>query len=64
MVEKTKQNFEEISELLKKELARFDDEKLADFHRGMVKFAETMVESQKKLISLWEGFLPEVQALQ
>jgi len=62
-VEKTKESFEEITELLKKELARFDREKVEDFQSGLLKFVESMMENQKKTISLWEEFLPEVQAL-
>jgi len=62
-VEKTKESFEEITELLKKELARFDREKVEDFQSGLLKFVESMMENQKKTIALWEEFLPEVQAL-
>jgi len=62
-VEKAKQSFEEISETLKKELTRFDLEKIEDFKQGLTKFVVSMVENQKKVVAIWESFLPEVQAL-
>ena len=55
-VEKSKQGFDEVTDLLRKELSRFEKEKIEDFHRGMVKFVESVIESQKKQIALWEDF--------
>ena len=63
-MEKSKQAFADITETLRKELGRFDKEKIEDFQQGLVKFVEAMVENQKKVVSLWEAYLPEVQKLQ
>ena len=46
---KAKKDFEDISKLIREELAKFDDEKVADFQKAMQLFVESMMGTQKKV---------------
>ncbi|GMM33841.1 sorting nexin 1 [Saccharomycopsis crataegensis] len=51
-----KQKFEELSATIKKELNRFEFEKIEDFRNAVETFLESLIESQKEAIELWETF--------
>jgi len=62
-VEKTKESFDDMTELLRQELGKFEKDKLEGFQQSLTQFVKSAIETQKKLIASWEEFLPEVQAL-
>ncbi|KAJ8304241.1 hypothetical protein KUTeg_017824 [Tegillarca granosa] len=62
-VEKGQEDFERISDSIRKEVARFDKYRVEDFKSGVIKYLETLMENQQKLIKYWETFLPEAKAI-
>ncbi|CAB4395886.1 unnamed protein product [Rhizophagus irregularis] len=63
-VEDCKNEFEEVSKLIKNELDRFDKEKVEDFKNGVEAFLESVVQTQKEIISLWESYFQQMEAQQ
>ncbi|RIA86784.1 Vps5 C terminal like-domain-containing protein [Glomus cerebriforme] len=63
-VEDCKNEFEDVSKLIKDELDRFDKEKVEDFKNSVEAFLESMVQTQKEIISLWESYFQQVEAQQ
>ncbi|TPX49551.1 hypothetical protein SeMB42_g02583 [Synchytrium endobioticum] len=59
-VEQAKKDFEEISRLLRSELARFDVEKVADFAESMRQFLKDFGDSQNEIIAQWESYFSRV----
>uniref|UniRef100_A0A673L6G4 Sorting nexin-1 n=1 Tax=Sinocyclocheilus rhinocerous TaxID=307959 RepID=A0A673L6G4_9TELE len=55
--------FERISATVRKEVIRFDKEKARDFKRQIIKYLESLLNSQQQLIKYWEAFLPEAKAI-
>lgn len=51
-----KVKFDDISQTIKKELARFQFDKIDDFRNAIETFLESLIESQKEAIELWETF--------
>ncbi|KAL5004315.1 hypothetical protein ScPMuIL_017771 [Solemya velum] len=62
-VEKGQEDFESISQTIRKEVARFDKYRVEDFKASVVKYLESLMENQQKLIKYWEAFLPEAKAI-
>uniref|UniRef100_H3B822 Sorting nexin 1 n=1 Tax=Latimeria chalumnae TaxID=7897 RepID=H3B822_LATCH len=56
-------DFERISASVRKEVIRFEKEKTKDFKNQIVKYLETLLNSQQQLIKYWEAFLPEAKAI-
>ncbi|XP_053320717.1 sorting nexin-1 [Spea bombifrons] len=56
-------DFERISITVRKEVTRFEKEKSKDFKSHIVKYLETLVNSQHKLVKYWEAFLPEAKVI-
>ncbi|CAG8513478.1 9427_t:CDS:10 [Paraglomus occultum] len=56
-VEDCKHEFEDVSKLIKAELDRFDKEKVEDLKTGIESLLESTVQTQKKIIALWESYL-------
>jgi sorting nexin-1/2 len=52
----TKQEFEQCSRLIKSEVARFEQERIADFKVSLQQFLGSMIDGQKQLISAWETY--------
>ncbi|CAG8562487.1 12790_t:CDS:10 [Dentiscutata heterogama] len=63
-VEDCKHEFEDVSKLIKAELDRFDKEKVEDFKNSVEAFLESMVQTQKEIINLWESYSVQVELLQ
>ncbi|CAG8472199.1 29177_t:CDS:10 [Racocetra persica] len=63
-VEDCKHEFEDVSKLIKAELDRFDKEKVEDFKNSVEAFLESMVQTQKEIINLWESYSAQVELLQ
>ncbi|KAH9920815.1 Vps5-domain-containing protein [Amylocystis lapponica] len=51
-----KQEFEQVSRLVKSEVARFEQERIEDFKSSLEAFLEGMISRQKQLISAWESY--------
>ncbi|VDI17930.1 sorting nexin-2-like isoform X1 [Mytilus galloprovincialis] len=62
-VEKGKEDFEKISQTIRKEMGRFDRHRVEDFKTTVVRYLEQLMENQQKLIKCWEAFLPEAKAI-
>ncbi|ODV59287.1 sorting nexin 1 [Ascoidea rubescens DSM 1968] len=48
--------FEDISSTIKKEMERFEVEKIEDFRNSVEMYLESLVENQKQCIEMWETF--------
>ena len=62
-VEKGKDDFEKISQTIRKEMGRFDRHRVEDFKSTVIRYLEQLMENQQKLIKCWEAFLPEAKAI-
>ncbi|XP_031561545.1 sorting nexin-2-like [Actinia tenebrosa] len=62
-VEKGQEDFEEISKTIRKEMSRFETNRVKDFRQAIITYLEAMMETQQQLIKHWEGFLPEAKAI-
>ncbi|KAI0923926.1 hypothetical protein AcW1_006742 [Taiwanofungus camphoratus] len=51
-----KQEFDQVSRLVKSEMARFEQERIEDFKNALEVFLEGMISKQKQLISTWENY--------
>uniref|UniRef100_UPI0037E8BA17 sorting nexin-1a n=1 Tax=Semicossyphus pulcher TaxID=241346 RepID=UPI0037E8BA17 len=56
-------DFERVSATVRKEVVRFEKEKAKNFKRQIIKYLETLLQSQQQLIKYWEAFLPEAKAI-
>ncbi|KAI0343027.1 Vps5-domain-containing protein [Trametopsis cervina] len=52
----SKQEFDQTSRLVKAEVARFEQERIADFKVSLEGYLDGMIAKQKELISAWEAF--------
>ncbi|EDO32102.1 predicted protein, partial [Nematostella vectensis] len=62
-VEKGQEDFEAISKMIRKEMVRFENNRVKDFRAAIIKYLEAMMDTQQQLIKQWEGFLPEAKAI-
>ncbi|KAM3609514.1 uncharacterized protein V6R79_016131 [Siganus canaliculatus] len=56
-------DFERVTATVRKEVTRFEKEKARNFKRQIIKYLESMLQSQQQLIKYWEAFLPEAKAI-
>ena len=56
-------DFEQISKTIRKEVGRFEKERVKDFKTVIIKYLESLVQTQQQLIKYWEAFLPEAKAI-
>lgn len=56
-VQRGQEEFEKISKNIKKDVEKFELDRVKEFQANMMKYLETLLESQKKLVEYWEGFL-------
>ncbi|XP_054361405.2 sorting nexin-2-like [Mirounga angustirostris] len=56
-------DFEQISKTILKEVGRFEKERVKDFKTVIIKYLESLVQTQQQLIKYWEAFLPEAKAI-
>lgn len=61
-VSDAKQDFEDVSKLIKAELDRFDKEKVEDLKAAVEQFIDSMVKGQREVITLWEKTLKDLDA--
>lgn len=62
-VESTKKEFNDMTELLRKELEAFEVQKVQELKATMISFAESMRTLQHQVMKAWEAFLPEVKGI-
>uniref|UniRef100_A0AAY4D2S6 Sorting nexin-2 n=2 Tax=Denticeps clupeoides TaxID=299321 RepID=A0AAY4D2S6_9TELE len=62
-VQQGERDFEQISKTIRKELGRFEKERVKDFKSVIIKYLESLVQTQQQLIKYWEAFLPEAKAI-
>ncbi|XP_008334692.1 sorting nexin-2 isoform X2 [Cynoglossus semilaevis] len=62
-VQQGERDFEQISKTIRKEVSRFEKERVKDFKTIIVKYLESLVQSQQQMIKYWEAFLPEAKAI-
>ncbi|XP_039988935.1 sorting nexin-1a isoform X2 [Xiphias gladius] len=56
-------DFERVSATVRKEVVRFEREKAKNFKIQIIKYLESVLQSQQQLIKYWEAFLPEAKAI-
>uniref|UniRef100_A0AAZ3SCI6 Sorting nexin-1 n=1 Tax=Oncorhynchus tshawytscha TaxID=74940 RepID=A0AAZ3SCI6_ONCTS len=56
-------DFDRVSATVRKEVLRFEKEKACDFKKQIIKYLESLLQSQQQLIKYWEAFLPEAKAI-
>ncbi|XP_045893535.1 sorting nexin-1a isoform X1 [Micropterus dolomieu] len=56
-------DFDRVSATVRKEVVRFEKEKAKNFKRQIIKYLESLLQSQQQLIKYWEAFLPEAKAI-
>lgn len=57
------EEFENISKTVKVEMEQFEINRINDFKVNIIKYMESLLETQQQLIKYWEGFLPEAKAI-
>ncbi|KAM8865564.1 sorting nexin-2 [Synchiropus picturatus] len=62
-VQQGERDFEQISKTIRKEVSRFEKERVKDFRSIIIKYLESLVQTQQQLIKYWEAFLPEAKAI-
>ncbi|NXE02058.1 SNX2 protein, partial [Chaetorhynchus papuensis] len=66
-VQQGEKDFEQISKTIREEVKRFEAciilERLKDFKTVIIKYLESLVQTQQQLIKYWEAFLPEAKSI-
>uniref|UniRef100_A0ABI7Y8D1 Sorting nexin-2 n=1 Tax=Felis catus TaxID=9685 RepID=A0ABI7Y8D1_FELCA len=62
-VQQGERDFEQISKTIRKEVGRFEAKRVKDFKTVIIKYLESLVQTQQQLIKYWEAFLPEAKAI-
>nr|XP_054756130.1 sorting nexin-2-like [Lytechinus pictus] len=60
---KGQEDFELISKSLRREIGRFESNRVRDFRTVVIKYLESLMNHQQQLIQYWEAFLPEATAI-
>lgn len=61
-VQRGQEDFEKIGKNIKKDVEKFELDRVKEFQANMMKYLETLLESQKKLVDCWESFMPSSHA--
>ncbi|GAB6032425.1 hypothetical protein CHUAL_011063 [Chamberlinius hualienensis] len=62
-VERGQEEFENISKMIRKEMEAFEYNRVQDFKRTIIRYMESLMNTQQQLIKCWEAFLPEAKAI-
>uniref|UniRef100_A0A8C4XJ56 Sorting nexin-2 n=1 Tax=Falco tinnunculus TaxID=100819 RepID=A0A8C4XJ56_FALTI len=62
-VQQGEKDFEHISKTIREEVQRFERERVKDFKTVIIKYLESLVQTQQQLIKYWEAFLPEAKSI-
>ena len=57
------EDFENISKTIKIEFEKLEISRIKDFKKNVVKYMESLLDTQQKVIACWENFLPETKAI-
>lgn len=49
--------------MIKQEVERFETTRIKDFKTNIIKYMESLLETQQQLVKFWEAFLPEAKAI-
>jgi len=62
-METEQKDFEACSKTIRSEMERFEATRIHDFKATIVSYLEILMDSQQKLVTHWEAFLPEAKAI-
>ncbi|PNF28821.1 Sorting nexin-2 [Cryptotermes secundus] len=62
-VDRGQEEFDNISKMIKKEMERFEVNRVKDFKAIIIQYLENLMTHQQQLIKYWEAFLPEAKAI-
>ncbi|KAL0278111.1 UNVERIFIED_CONTAM: hypothetical protein PYX00_000021 [Menopon gallinae] len=62
-VERGQEEFDNISQMIKKEMERFEINRVKDFKSIIIRYLETLMCQQQELVKYWETFLPEAKVI-
>ncbi|EFX90126.1 sorting nexin-2-like [Daphnia pulex] len=62
-VNRSQEEFDSISKAIKKELERFDLQRVKDFKAAFISYLEAQMKAQDKIIEHWETYMPEAKAI-
>ncbi|GLH07322.1 Sorting nexin-2 [Gryllus bimaculatus] len=62
-VERCQEEFDNITKMIKKEMERFEVNRVKDFKSIIIQYLENLMTHQQQLIKYWEAFLPEAKAI-
>ncbi|KAL1513559.1 hypothetical protein ABEB36_002957 [Hypothenemus hampei] len=62
-VERGQESFDKISQMIKKEMDRFERCRIHDFKVMFIKYLENHLKHQAQLVKYWEEFLPEAKSI-
>ncbi|TSL10179.1 Sorting nexin-2 [Bagarius yarrelli] len=62
-VQQGERDFEQISKNIRREVGRFEKQRVKDFKFVIIKYLESLVHTQQQLIKYWEAFVPEAKAI-
>ncbi|XP_077416744.1 sorting nexin-2 [Vanacampus margaritifer] len=62
-VQQGERDFEQISRVIRREVSRFEKDRVNDFKSIITKYLEALALTQQQLIKYWEAFLPEAKAI-
>ena len=62
-VETSKSDFDKLSAAIKKDIQRFEKDRIMDFRQVVLVFLKNIMKSQEQRIRIWEAFLPEARAI-
>ena len=61
--ETSKSDFDKLSASIKKDIQRFEKDRIMDFKQIVLCFLKNVMKSQEQRIRIWEAFLPEARAI-
>jgi sorting nexin-1/2 len=62
-VKEGEKSFNKCSKVLKREIERFEEIRSQEFKAKFLEYLEGLMHMQEELIHLWEGYLPDAQAI-
>jgi sorting nexin-1/2 len=62
-VETSHKDFEKLSKLIKAEVAKFETVRVNEFKETLIKYLESLMNTQRQLVNHWENFLPEAKSV-
>jgi sorting nexin-1/2 len=58
----TKKEFEEISRVLKEEMALFERDKIDDINAAMQGYLDAVIKHQQSMVDVWEGYFKAIES--